>query len=220
MRVPLYSFVKCHKVGGVATSFVYFEKENLMKKSVAVFLAAAFTVGGAFAQTATYKVDTTHTRAMWEAKHFGTSTNRGQWDKTEGEILLDKAAKTGKAEIIIDMASINTGVAPFNNHLKSDAFFDVVNHPTAKFVGDKFKFEGDKVVEVAGIMTIRGKSNPAVMKAVGFNCYENPGLKREVCGGDFETVIKRSLYGVNWGLANLATADDVKVSIQVEAIKQ
>lgn len=191
-----------------------------MKKSQAVLLAAVFAVGSAYAQTATYKVDTTHTRAVWEAKHFGTSTNHGHWDKTEGEISLDKTAKTGKAEIIIDMASINTGVAPFNNHLKSADFFDVANHPTAKFVGDKFKFEGDKVTEVAGTMTIRGKINPAVLKAIGFNCYEHPAIKREVCGGDFETVIKRSLYDINWGLANRATSDDIKVSIQVEAVKQ
>ena len=191
-----------------------------MKISLTVLLTTAFAAGGVYAQTASYKVDPTHTYATWEAKHFGTSTSHGHWDKTEGEISLDKAAKTGKAEITIDMATINTGVAPFNTHLKSDAFFDVANHPTAKFVGDKFKFEGDKVTEVAGTMAIRGKSNPAVMKAVGFNFYDHPALKREVCGGDFETIIKRSLYGVNWGLSNLVTTDDVKVSIQVEAIKQ
>lgn len=191
-----------------------------MKKSFVVIWVTAFSAGSVYAETATYKVDTTHTYATWEAKHFDTSTNHGHWDKTEGEISLDKAAKTGKAEIIIDMASINTGVAPFNNHLKSDAFFDVANHPTAKFVGDKFKFEGDKVTEVAGTMTIRGKSNPAVMKAISFNCYVHPALKREVCGGDFETVIKRSLYGVNWGLADRLVSDDIKVAIQVEAIKQ
>ena len=191
-----------------------------MKNHVVFIALAALATSEVFAQSATYKVDTTHTKAIWEAKHFGTSTNRGQWDKTEGEISFDKAAKTGKAEITIDMASINTGIAPFNNHLKGPDFFDVANHPTAKFVGDKFKFEGDKVVEVTGMMTIRGKTNPAVLKAVGFNCYENPSLKREVCGGDFETVVKRSLYEVNWGLANRATSDDIRVSIQVEAIKQ
>ena len=191
-----------------------------MKKSLVVLLTTVFSAVGVYAQTAVYKVDPTHTHATWEAKHFGTSTSRGHWDKTEGEITLDKAAKTGKAEITIDMATINTGVAPFNTHLKSDVFFDVATHPTAKFVGDKFKFEGDKITEVAGTMSIRGKSNPAVMKAIGFNCYDHPALKREVCGGDFETVIKRSLYGVNWGLSNFATTDDVKVSIQVEAIKQ
>ena len=44
----------------------------------------------------------------FEAKHFGTSTNRGRFDKTSGSITLDTAAKTGRAEITVDMASINT----------------------------------------------------------------------------------------------------------------
>lgn len=190
-----------------------------MKKTF--FAATALLVcAGAQAQSAVYKVDPQHTRASWEAKHFGTSTNRGQWDKTDGEITLDKAAKTGKVDVTIDMASINTGVAPFNNHLRSPDFFDVANHPTARFVGDKFKFDGDKVVEVAGNMTIRGKTNPAVLKATLYNCFEHPRLKREVCGGDFETIIKRSAFDVNWGIAERFTSDDIKVTIQVEAIKQ
>lgn len=185
------------------------------------FALAAFAVClGAQAQSAIYKIDPSHTRASWEAKHFGTSTNRGQWDKTDGEITLDKAAKAGKVDVTIDMASINTGVAPFNNHLRSPAFFDVANHPTARFVGDKIKFDGDKIVEVAGDMTIRGKTNPAVLKAVSYNCYMHPSLKREVCGGDFETVIKRSSFEVNWGVVEKFTSDEIKVSIQVEAIKQ
>jgi polyisoprenoid-binding protein YceI len=175
---------------------------------------------GAQAQSSTYKIDPQHTAAAWEAKHFGTSTNRGRWDKTDGEIVLDKAAKTGKVDITIDMNSINTGIAPFNGHLKGADFFDVTNHPTAKFVGDSFKFEGDKLVSVSGNMTIRGKTNPAVLTATAYNCYENPRLKREVCGGDFETVVKRSTYGINWGIAEKFTSDDIKVTIQVEAVKQ
>ena len=190
-----------------------------MKKiMLAVLVVVAST--GATAQSSVYKVDPSHTKAIWEAKHFGTSTNRGQWDKTDGEITLDKTAKSGKVDVTIDMSSINTGIAPFNNHLKGPDFFDVANHPTAHFVGDKLKFDGDKVVEVAGNMTIRGKTNPALLKATSYNCYENPRLKREVCGGDFETVIKRSAYDVNWGLAEKFTSDDIKVTIQIEAVKQ
>lgn len=185
-----------------------------------LFAVLAFAAcASAQAQSAVYKIDPTHTRAAWEAKHFGTSTNRGQWDKTEGDITLDKTAKSGKVDITIDMASINTGIAPFNTHLKGPDFFDVTNHPTARFVGDKFKFDSDKVTEVSGNLTIRGKTNPAVLKATSYNCYENPRLKREVCGGDFETVIKRSAYDVNWGIAEKFTADDIKVTIQVEAVK-
>ncbi|MGY8902981.1 MAG: YceI family protein [Burkholderiales bacterium] len=183
--------------------------------------AAAFVLAGsAQAQPAQYKIDTTHTKALWEAKHFGTSTNRGSWDKYEGDVTLDKAAKTGKVDLTIDMASVNTGVAPFNAHLKKEDFFNVEKFPTAKFVGDKFKFDGDKVVEVSGNLTMLGVTNPVTLKALGFNCYENPFVKREVCGGDFEAVVKRSLFGLNWGLANKATSDEIKVTIQVEAVKQ
>ena len=190
-----------------------------MKKILLAMVTVA-ACAGALAQPSVYKIDPSHTKAIWEAKHFGTSTNRGQWDKTDGEITLDKTAKSGKVDVTIDMASINTGIAPFNNHLKGPDFFDVVNHPTARFVGNQLKFEGDKVIEVAGNMTIRGKTNPAVLKATLYNCYENLRLKREVCGGDFETVIKRSTYDINWGIAEKFTSDDIKVSIQVEAIKQ
>ena len=190
-----------------------------MKKTFFV-AAALWACTGAQAQSAVYKIDPSHTHASWEAKHFGTSTNRGQWDKTDGEITLDKTAKTGKVDVTIDMASINTGVAPFNTHLKSEAFFDVANHPTARFVGDKLKFEGDKLVEVSGDLTIRGKTNAATLKAIAYNCYMHPSLKREICGGDFETIVRRSAFNVNWGVVEKFTADDIKVSIQVEAVKQ
>jgi len=183
--------------------------------------AGAFALAGtALAQSAQYKIDTTHTRTIWEAKHFGTTTSRGTWDKYEGEVTLDKTAKTGKVDLTIDMASVNTGVAAFNAHLKRDDFFHVEQFPTARFVGDKFKFDGDKVVEVSGNLTLRGATHPVTLKAQGFGCYDNPFVKREVCGGDFEAIVKRSLFGVSWGLANKATSDEIKVTIQVEAVKQ
>ncbi len=174
----------------------------------------------AFAQTATYKVEPTHTFVHFEAKHFGTSTNRGRWDKKDGEIQFDKTAKTGKVDITIDMNSINTGVAPFDGHLKSADFFDTANFPTARFVGSGFKFDGDKVTEVSGELTMRGKTGPLTLKASGFNCYMHPRLQREICGGDFEAMIQRSLWGVSFGVANNAIPDNIRITIQVEAIKQ
>ncbi len=174
----------------------------------------------AFAQTATYKVEPTHTFVHFEAKHFGTSTNRGRWDKKDGEIQFDKTAKTGKVDITIDMNSINTGVAPFDGHLKSADFFDTANFPIARFVGSGFKFDGDKVTEVSGELTMRGKTGPLTLKASGFNCYMHPRLQREICGGDFEAMIQRSLWGVSFGVANNAIPDNIRITIQVEAIKQ
>ncbi len=192
----------------------------MIKTTLTLAVAAAATLATlGSAQAATYAIDPTHTSVFFEALHFGTSTNRGRFVKNSGTVTFDKAGKSGKVELTLDMAGISTGVGPFDNHLKSADFFDVANHPTATFVGDKFTFSGDKVTEVAGTLTMRGKSGPVTLKAVRFNCFDHPMLKREVCGGDFETTIKRSLWGVNWGL-QMGVADDTKLIIQVEAVKQ
>ena len=115
--------------------------------------------------------------------------------------------------------SVNTGTPAFDKHLQSADLFDTAKHPTIKFVSDKFSFNGDKVSEVTGTLTLLGKTNPVTLKASKFNCYMNPMLKVEVCGGDFETTLVRSTYGMNWGL-NFGFSDNVRLVVQVEAVKQ
>jgi polyisoprenoid-binding protein YceI len=109
-------------------------------------------------------------------------------------------------------------VAPFDGHLKSKDFFDVANHPTARFTASGLKFEGNDVSEVTGSLTLLGKTGPVTLKANRFNCYMNPMVKREVCGGDFETTIQRSQWGSTYGLPGIP--DNVKLIVQVEAVKQ
>jgi polyisoprenoid-binding protein YceI len=191
-----------------------------MKKLIA--LSALATVAAAAvlpAQAATYAIDPSHTFVTFEFPHFGTSTNRGRFDKKEGTVEFDRAARTGRVELTLETASVSSGTGAFDKHLRGDDFFAAEQFPTAKFVADKLTFDGDKVTEVAGQLTLRGKTNPIVLKARNFNCYVNPMLKREVCGGDFEATMQRSLWGVNFGL-NMGMPDNVKLVVQVEAIKQ
>lgn len=187
-------------------------------KNALLLTALLAAAGAAQAQSATYAIDPTHTHVIFEAKHFGVSTNRGRWIQKDGTVTLDKAAKTGKVDLTLDMASISTGIGPFDGHLKSKDFFAVEQHPTAKFVGEKFNFEGDKLASVNGTLTLLGKTNPVTLTASSFGCYDHPRLKREVCGGDFETTIQRSQWGMNYGLPGIP--DSVRLLIQVEAIKQ
>ncbi|MCX2860488.1 YceI family protein [Paucibacter sp. PLA-PC-4] len=186
----------------------------------ALFAAALLALSSlSQAEPVKYAIDPTHTFATFEIGHFGVSTNRGRFDKKEGSVTLDRAAKTGKVELTLDISSINTGTAPFNKHLLSDDIFAAEKFPTATFVGDKFSFNGDKVSEVAGQLTLKGKTAPVTLKASNFGCYDSPMLKREVCGGDFETTIDRTQWGVDYGLA-WGFPKNVKLVIQVEAIKQ
>jgi polyisoprenoid-binding protein YceI len=189
-----------------------------MNKTLAL-LALAAAAGATHAQPVTYTLDPTHTFVSFEVSHFGTSTIRGRFDRKEGAVTLDRAAKTGKVEVGIDLTSINTGVEPFNRHLQSKDFFNAAETPKATFVGDRFTYAGDRVAEVAGQFTLNGKTQPVTLKANNFNCYQNPIFKREVCGGDFETTLQRSQFGLVYGLPNIAP-ESVKVLIQIEAVRQ
>ena len=186
---------------------------------LAIAAAAVLTAGAVQAESATYAVDPTHTFATSEISHFGASVNRGRFDKKEGSVQLDKAAKTGKVELTLHIGSINTGTAPFDKHLQSAEIFDAAKFPTAKFVGDKFTFDGDKVTAVSGNLTIKGKTQPVTFKANQFSCYDSPMLKREVCGGDFETTIDRTAFGVDYGV-QYGFPKSVRIVAQIEAVKQ
>jgi polyisoprenoid-binding protein YceI len=188
-----------------------------MLKPIAI--AAALAAVAPVAQANPYAIDPTHTFVHFEIPHYGTSTSRGRFDRKDGLVQFDRAARTGRVEITIETASIDTGTDSFDNALKGKDFFNAEQFPTAKFVGDRFVFDGDKVTEVAGTLTLLGKALPVTLKASNFNCYVSPVLKREVCGGDFDTTIARSQWGMDWGV-KFGFSDQVRLLVQVEAIRQ
>jgi len=182
-------------------------------------LWAALLAGAVQAEMATYGIDPTHTFANFEALHKDTSFIRGRFDRKEGSLQFDRAGKAGHAEITIEINSISTGVPALDRHLRSAAFFNAEQFPSAHFVGERFVFDGDKVSEVAGTLTLAGKTAPLTLKATNFNCYFSPLFKREVCGGDFEATLQRSQWGLTGGLP-IDAPDNVRLLVQVEAIRQ
>ena len=191
-----------------------------MRSALFALAAASVFASAAQAAPATYAIDPTHTFATFEIDHFGASTNRARFDKKSGSVQFDKAAKTGKVEIELDMTSVNSGTPAFNKHLQSADIFNVEKFPTAKFVSDKFVYDGDKLKEVTGQLTMMGKTAPITIQAHKFTCYESPMLqKREVCGGDFEATIDRTQWGVNYGIP-YGFPKEVRLVMTIEAVKQ
>ena len=191
----------------------------MTKSSLLAIAAALGFAAAAHAESATYAIEPSHTFATFEIGHFGTSTNRGRFNKTSGTVTLDKAAKTGSLDVTVDTTSLDTGTAAFTKHISSEEILNVAANPTAKLVATKFAFNGDKVSEIAGNLTLHGKTAPVTLKAVNYNCYMSPMVKREVCGGDFEATITRSQFGVSYGL-NYGFPDAMHLVIQVEGVKQ
>jgi len=196
-------------------------KATALKRLLLTLAAGAATAAGplpAAAQAATYLLDPSHTQVTWEVMHFGTSTMRGRFNRIDGHVMLDKTSRRGELSVTVDPASISTGVRPLDGLLRGTQGFSTDEYPKAYFIASQMVFDGEKVVSVRGEFTLRGVSQPLVLKATGFNCYMHPSLQREVCGGDFEAELKRSSFGISHSLPFVG--DRVRLLIQVEGVRQ
>ena len=185
-------------------------------------LVAALAVAGAWAparaQGVTYLLDPGHTQVTFEVLHLGTSTLRGRFNGIEGHVTLDRAARKGEISVVIDTASISTGVAPLDGLLRGAQGFDSQAHPKAYFIAQQLSFDAGKLASARGEFTLRGTGQPLLLRAENFNCYTHPSLQREVCGGDFEAELMRSSFGVSHSLPFVG--DRVRLRIQVEGARQ
>jgi polyisoprenoid-binding protein YceI len=166
---------------------------------------------------ARYVVDPTHTFAIYEIGHYGTSTNRGRFSTKVGSVQVDATGATATIDVTMDISSINTGVELLNRHLQSPDFFNAAKYPTGRFVAERVAFRSGTLQEVPGTLTLLGRTRPMTLHAIRFACYISPMLKRQICGGDFEAVIQRSQWGIEWGIA-FGFEDKVRLLVQVEAI--
>ena len=87
----------------------------------------------------------THTYPRFSYSHFGFSTQLSRFDKTSGNIVIDREAKIGSVSVTIDTTSVDTGYPLFNEHIQGADFLDTAKYPTANFTSSKVNFEGDKV---------------------------------------------------------------------------
>ena len=188
-----------------------------MKKLIALALAAGLS-SVAFAAPETYVIDNTHTYSRFAYSHFGYSTQESRFDSTNGKITIDRAAKTGSADITIDAKSVDTGYATFNSHLQGEDFFDTAKYPTITFKSTKFNFSGDTLASVDGNLTIKGITKPVSLKVTSFKCMPHPMAKKDACGANATTTIKRTEF--NAGKYAPHVSDEVTLTFAVEAIKE
>ena len=188
-----------------------------MNKSVFTAILVSFALPISAFAADSYTVDPLHTFPRFRINHLGFSTMQGRFDKTSGKITLDRAAKTGTVELLIETASVDTGFFKRDDHLKSPDFFNAAEFPTITYKSTAIHFNGDTPSSVDGNLTISGVTKPVTFTIDAFNCGANPMNKKDECGADASADIKRSDFGVKYGVPNIG--DDVKLILEIEAIK-
>lgn len=190
-----------------------------MRASIPAFMVLSLASGAvSLAAPVTYDIDPKHTHPAFEADHFGgLSVWRGVFNAKSGKIVLDLQAKTGTVDVVIDPATVTTGQADLDKHLKSAEFLDVEKFPQATYKGKLAKFENGAPTEVQGDLTLHGVTKPVTLTVRSFKCQPHPMQKgKEVCGADVHGSINREDFGVSWG-KNMGFDMKVGLAIQVEA---
>lgn len=183
-------------------------------KKIIVF--AAFLLLPVSGMADSYTIDPQHTYPNFTISHLGFSTLHGRFGTTSGKLEMDQAKGTGSVDIVIDAASVDTGFKKRDDHLRSPDFFNANEFPEITFKSSKVTFAG-KGATVVGDLTIKGVTKSVSLAVDSINCGVHPFSKKNVCGFNATTQIKRSDFGVKYGLP--AIGDEVNLTIEVEAVK-
>ena len=189
------------------------------KTRLTLAVAALATLSGAaFAAPETFVIDGAHTFPRFSYSHFGFSTQLSRFNKTSGKIVLDREAKTGSVDVVIDTKSVDTGFDVFNGLIQGEDFLSTEKFPTATFKSTKVRFEGDKPVAVEGDLTIKGVTKPVTLTLTSFILQPHPMLKKDAIGANATTKISRTEFGAGKYAPNVG--DEVTIDLAVEAIKE
>lgn len=171
-----------------------------------------------------YALDPYHTYPHFAVDHFGVSLMWGRFDRSSGAFMIDRAAKNGSLELSVETASLTTGdnekggrPRSRDEHLKSADFFNVAEFPRMSFKAGEVKFNGDSPAEVTGQLTLLGVTKPLTLKMERWVCRDHPFSKKPMCGGNASGAIKRSEFGMKYGLP--AVGDDIRLYVEFEGYK-
>ena len=185
---------------------------------IAAILAFSAIGASAFAEPVTYGLDSSHSFSRFTYNHLGMSTQSSRFNKTEGTVVLDKAAKTGSVDVTIDIKSVDTGSTVFDGHIQGEDFLDSAKFATATFKSTKVVFEGDAPAAIEGNLTLKGVTKPVTLKVTHFVSQPHPMMKKEAVGADAVAMIKRSDFNMSKYVPYVS--DDVTITVSVEALQK
>ena len=194
-----------------------------MKKNLLITGLVTLMTLPAFAKSipaGTYTIDTAHSKIGFEATHLVIATVEGRFKKFEGTIVIDEKLSKSKANLDVDVASLDTDNTQRDDHLKSPDFFDTANSPKLLFVTKKIVGSADKL-KIVGDLTIKGKTKEVALD-VKYLGDVNDAYGNHKVVFSAEGKINRKDFGLNWSSmveAGPVVGDQIKLTIKIEANK-
>jgi len=168
----------------------------------------------------TWDIDPGHTDLAFTGRHFMVTKIRGRFTDVRGAIRVAEEMADSTVDVTIRMASVESGNATRDDHLRSEELFDVARFPEATFRSVSVAWTGTRGV-VEGDLTIHGVTRRVPLR-VSFE-----GYVRDPWGGDravfsASTQVNREDFGVSWNVAleagGVLVSKDIRIDIDLETV--
>ncbi len=216
MKSPklMTAFAAALALGGVAT----LSAQNSPPQVPGTMDASRVTAG-------TYAVDPAHTLVAWRANHFGFNDYLGLFGSVEGTLQLDPAnVESAGVDITVLVGMVTVASDGLRDHLlrpgkdgSAPDFFGAEPAP-ARFVSTQVRRTGDTTAEISGQLTLNGITRPVTIMAEFIGAGTNPMNRKETVGFEGSAMIKRSEFGVAYGIP--VVSDEVELDISAAFEKQ
>jgi polyisoprenoid-binding protein YceI len=169
-----------------------------------------------------WDLDPAHTAIRFVARHLGLGDVHGRFNRFQGSVWIGDPVTSSRLEVLIDAASIDTGVQARDDHLRSPDFLDVHTYPHLRFSADRFTHRGGNRWTVAGVLGLHGVSRTVRLDTVYLGTGTGmDGETRAACRATTE--LHREDYTLNWrkmlaaGIA--VVGPTVRVELDIQAIR-
>ncbi|MEA1073289.1 YceI family protein [Sphingomonas sp. LY29] len=167
------------------------------------------------ARSGLYVLDPAHGKITWSVSHMGFSTYAGQFTNVFANLDLNvEKPSASRLNATVMMESAGTFSKGLDQHLQTADFFDTKNHPATTFRASSIRIVDRDTASISGDLTLRGVTRPIVIKADFNQAGVSPADKKYTVGFDGEAKIKRSDFGIIYGLPLLG--DEVTLRLEAE----
>jgi polyisoprenoid-binding protein YceI len=186
-------------------------------------LATRIIEGVEIPSAGTYALDLAHTRVGFTVKHLMVSKVRGNFGAFDGTVVIDEDPRQSSVAVTIQTASINTGQAQRDEHLRTGDFFEAETFPTIAFRSTGLDWAGGTEFTLPGQLTIKGVTRPVELTVEFEGVARNP-WGQEVAGFTAHTEIDREDFGLTYNQAletgGVMIGKKVRIEIEAEAVRQ
>jgi polyisoprenoid-binding protein YceI len=188
-------------------------------RAAALLSVALCAADDATAEPARYELDPAHTTIAFLVEHIGYAKTLGQFLRASGGYTFDPDSGVLTAvRVDVETESVDTHHEARDRHVKSDDFLGVEEHPSMTFTADGARQTGASTFVVTGELTLLGTTRPLTLEATVNKRAQYPiGDRAEVMGVSARGKLKRSEFGMTYGVADGLVGDDVEIVIEIEA---